>query len=170
MNLRRRTKNDGSFHFSISRILLLGNFVGFPIIGIYSRDISNVGFKWMSFRSIYSLFLLIMSIFFLICYFIWMLNSVGDFSIQTFHTFTLHLRNVLCLILLQRLARNWNHFILKWINVEQYLPTLRTQHEKNFIKRKITILQIVVISISLGKYIQGNRTFWNLNLFFNHNY
>ena len=142
MNLRRRTENDGSFHFAISRILLLGNFVGF---------------KWMSFRSIYSLFLLIMSIFFLICYFIWMLNSVADFSIQIFHTFTLHLRNALCLILFQHLARNWNHFILKWTNVEQYLPTLRTQHEKNFIKRKITILQIVVISISLGKYMQGMR-------------
>lgn len=50
MNLERRTENDGSFHFAISRILLLGNFVGFPIIGIFSRDISNIGFKWMSIR------------------------------------------------------------------------------------------------------------------------
>ena len=56
----------------------------------------------------------------------------------------------LCLVLFQRLARNWNHFILKWTNVEQYLPALRTQYGKKFIKRRITILEVVVISISLG--------------------
>lgn len=151
MHLRRRIENDGSFHFAISRVLTLGNFVGFPIIGINSRDIFDIKFKWKSFRAIYSLYLLVMSIFLLICYFIWLIKSSNEFSVQTFVTFTIRLRNVLCLLLFQRLARNWNRFIVRWTNVEQYLPMYGSRNEKNFIKRRITLLQVVVMSLSVGE-------------------
>lgn len=151
MCLRRRAENDGSFHYAMSRVLMLGNFVGFPVIGIYTRDIFNIKFKWKSISAIYSVYLLIMSTFFLVCYFIWLIKSSNEFTVQTFVTFSIRLRNVFCLVLFQRLAQNWNHFIMRWTNVERYLPMFNSQHERNFIRRRITLLQIAVISISLSK-------------------
>lgn len=142
--------NDGSFHRAISRILLLGNIVGLPIIGILSRDASNVNFKWRSLRAIYSLCLLVMSIFFFICYIAWMIEG-NNVTVQNFVSLIVFLRNIICLFLFQRLARMWNLLMRKWKSVEQYLPMQCTQSEKNITQRRIKILQIIVISISVSK-------------------
>lgn len=101
-------------------------------------------------RAIYSLFLMVMSTIMLLCYFIWMVRA-SEATVSKFTTFINRLRNFICLLYFHSLAKNWKNLIRKWSSVEQYLPLLNTDSEKNVLRRRITMLQIIVISVSTSK-------------------
>jgi hypothetical protein len=150
MNLQRRNENDGSFHRAMSKVLLMGNFVGLPIIGILSHESTRVHYKMKSFQGVYSIYLFIMSILMLVSFMVWICLT-RKVSIQNCQSILVFSRNLITLILFQRLARLWNSFVRKWTAVEEFVPILNKQHEGKCVKRRLTILQIFIFSISIGK-------------------
>jgi hypothetical protein len=142
--------NDGSFHQAISRVLLMGTFLGLPICGIQSSEISNLRFTWKSFRAIYSFYLLVMSIFFLICHICWMVK-LGDLNLSNFVVLATRVRNVICLILFQKLAKEWPSLIRKWKYVEDSLTLINYTHKRNFLRYRIFLIQVFITSMSVGQ-------------------
>lgn len=145
------SNNDGSFHRAISRVLLMGNFLGFPVCGIFSKNPSDLKFSWKSFRAVYSLYLLLMSLFFLVCYICWMISH-GDLNLSKFARLTTFLRNVFCLICFIRLAKVWPGLMYKWSCVEETLPVLNDSKKKHFLKNRIAMVQVLVVAASLGRW------------------
>jgi gustatory receptor len=159
-------KNDGSFHQAISRVLLMGNFLGFPICGVLSKNTSDLKFLWKSFRALYSLYLLAMSILFLICFICWMISQENP-SLSNFVSLTTFIRNVLCLICFQKLAKAWPCLMHKWSLVEESLPMFYDSQKKNFLKTRIMIVHILVLSVSVGEFGESFFSFKLLYFQFN---
>lgn len=147
----RSSASDGKFHKTIARVLILGNFLGFPINGIFSNNVSELRFSWKSFQALYSLYLLSMSIFNLICYIFWMIKP----SLSKYVSIVDLVINVLSLLSFQQLAQKWPELMRKWANVEDTLPLVKDFGERNLLRNRITMIQILILTISAGE----NRTF-----------
>lgn len=145
----RSSNRDGSFHCAISRVLFMGNFIGFPICGFFSRDLSNLRFSWKSLRAIHSFYLLMMSIFFMICFILWLIKH-GNPNFSKFVSLATFIRNVFSLILFHKLAREWPSLMLRWKSVEDSLPMLNDSKDKNFLKTRLLMIQVLVTSVSVG--------------------
>ena len=56
-------KNDGSFNYAIRPVLIMAQcFSLLPVGGVYTKDISNLKFKWISFRIFYAVVVLFFEI------------------------------------------------------------------------------------------------------------
>lgn len=143
-------KNDGSFHNAISRVLFMGNFLGLPICGVFSNNTLDLKFSWKSFRAVYSLYLLAMSIFFLICFVCWLISH-GTPNLSKVISLTTFVSNVLCLICFQRLAKKWPRLVYEWNCVEESLPWQSDSTKKNYLKNRIPMVHVLVVAGSIGK-------------------
>lgn len=151
-------KSDGSFHDAISRVLLMGNFLWLPICGVFSKNTSGLKFSWKSFRAVYFIYLLAMSTFFLICFVCWLITH-GTPNLSKVTSLTTFVRNVLCLICFQRLAKEWPRLMYKWSCVEEPLHELSDSRKKNFLKNCITMVHVLVVLGSIDEF-SWNRKSW----------
>lgn len=147
MNVR----SDDSFHSSISGVLVLGNFLGFPICGVLSKNVSDLKFSFKSFRNLYSLSVLLMSTFSLICFFYW-LTSKGFENLRKFDKLNDLFMNILCVICFQKLAREWPSIMYKWNCVENSLPVVIDSRKRNLLRNRIKKVFLLVMFISVGEF------------------
>lgn len=146
----RNWSSDGSFHQAISSVLFEGTFLGFPVYGIFTKNISDLRFSWKSLRAVHSLYLLITSIFCLICYVNWMIRH-GDPNLSKFVSLAELILNILSLVGFQKLAKKWPELMRKWASVEDSLPKQSNSKEKRLLKKRIMMVQILVCSVSAGE-------------------
>lgn len=149
MNMRNWS-SDGSFHQAISSVLFQGIFLGFPVYGIFTKNISDLRFSWKSLRATHSLYLLITSIFCLICYVHWMVRR-GDPNLSKFVSLAELILNILSLVFFQKLAKKWPELMRKWASVEDSLPKPNDPREKRSLKKRVMMVQILVCSFSAGE-------------------
>lgn len=97
MNIRS-PRRDGSFHQTFSHVLCMGNFLGFPIVGVFANNVSSLRFLWKSLRAI----------FFLVYFTCWLIKH-GNPNLPKFMSLVTTVRNILCLLCKgsRRSGRNW---------------------------------------------------------------
>lgn len=153
-----KLKNDGSFHQAIFLVLLMGNFLGFPVCEINAKTTLGLKFSWKSFRAVYSIFLISMSIFILLCYVHWLFLN-GEPNLAKVNLLIDFFMNFLSVICFQRLAQKWPKLICQWSFVEESLPILKNFKDRNFLKKRITTMSVVVMLICMGKFDKINLCF-----------
>lgn len=142
--------NVGSFQAAISPVLLMGQLFGvLPVCGISSKHPVSLKFKWICFRTIYAMALLLGLGYFNCVTVYWMFNKkieFGKFVMIVFYTC-----NLVSLILFFRLAFCWREIMILWWNVERELPQMKTFFNSNTLPRRIKATTIFLMSLSLGE-------------------
>ena len=140
-----------NFHSSISGVLFFGNFLGFPICGVLSRNVSDLRFSNKSFLNLYSLSLLLMSTFSFTCFIYW-LSLQGFENLRKFDKLYDLFMNILCVICFQKLAREWPSIMYKWNCVENSLPAVIGSQKRKLLRSRIKKVFVLVVFVSVGEF------------------
>ncbi|KAF5298407.1 hypothetical protein FQR65_LT01185 [Abscondita terminalis] len=130
----QETKNYG-FHYLVKNSILLGQcFALLPVDGVTLTE-SKLQFKWLSFRTAYTIITGLLLLLYTICVFIYTLvNSENFFA---FVVVIWNLRAFLGITLFFRISRRWPALVKHWVEVE----TSMTDYEPLiYIKLKYRIL------------------------------
>jgi hypothetical protein len=146
-------KSDESFHQAISGVMFLGNFLGFPISGVLSKNVSDLKYSVKSFRSIYSFVLLAISMLSLICFVYWLFTK-GDLNLRKSDKFYDLFMNILCVICFQKLAREWPTIMYKWNCVEESLPVVIDSKKRKLLRNRIRKVFSLVVFIAVGELLE----------------
>lgn len=158
--------SEKSFHQDVAWVLLMGNFLGLPVCGVFTRNVTELRFTWRSARVAYSLSLLLVSLLILFNY-IYSIIEENKFQISKILPFITHCRSCLCIFLFLKLAKRWPALMKKWSKAEQSLLLLNEPKQTNHLRNRITLLQFIVISSCVGEQnsirdVRKNSQLFNL--------
>lgn len=180
-----KSYSEGNFQKIIWPILLIGQIFGvMPVIGIKSRSSSRLHFKWISWRTFYSLFVVIVlatytlviiwklfgkhvdfSSFGLLSGFIeiWCQNKrdLFDHFIKLFSTFlaylSFYLTNTCAFCMFFGLASKFPSLMRYWEIAEKKLPTFRNQRQKKMYAVRIRSIAFTILILALGILLKLQR-------------
>lgn len=173
--------SEGNFQKIIWPILLIGQIFGvMPVIGIKSPSSSGLHFKWSSWRTFYSVFVVIVLASYTIVI-IWKLfgkhvdfSSFGLLSgfieiwcqnnrfIKLFSTFlaflSFYLTNTCAFCMFFGLASKFPTLMRYWEIAEKKLPTFRNQRQKNMYTLRIRSIAFtfLILALSILLKLQAN--------------
>lgn len=141
--------SNGGFHEGISSVLLMAQFFGImPVSGIKAAKPTDLRLEWRSVRVVYSL-LVIFGIFLMTAVTIYWLLSV-DIEFGRIVTTIFYSSNLVTMILFLQLAQKWPGIMMRWHKVECNLPQQRTFFEVRRLSKRIKVVSLTVLSLSLG--------------------
>lgn len=160
-----------SFKTAIWPFLAIGQCFGvLPVIGIKNRPISQLEFKWISLRAIYSLILAFVfaSYTLLVVYETLVVNvefsSIGSCTKNNLHSSWLNNFdfgvsalllfygiNTLGFISFLTLASKWPKLMRIWGNAEMELPTFRNERQQKRFILKIRFFSLGILFLALSK-------------------
>jgi gustatory receptor len=141
---------NGTFHEAVGFILVVAQLFGImPVSGVRGKHPKNVKFRKFSFRFIWSILLTTGLSWMLVIEIIWIYRSKLEFGkvINLFFDST-NLASLFCFL---ELARTWPKLIVKWNEVEKYLPQLKYQLDKQKMAYEIKMASFVVLFMSMGE-------------------
>lgn len=141
-----------------SVILISQSFGLFPLSGIRSKNPQDINFRWISFRSLFSLFFIL--------YDVYALKVVAQVEFGK----GINARNASgifffgnCMfinILFLRVASNWNCIMIKWMNLETLFTKDRytTDQQSWSMRKKIKVFSIVFLLFALFEHFLSIST------------
>lgn len=134
-----------SFRKSISQTLVFGQLLGLmPICGITS-DLSDLKFKWKSFRCLHFAVVSLGAVFFLILMLLFLYQR-REFSLENIDTLIVYSTNLITIVLFFRLRRKWPKLIECWNNFES-----RLNLNDNENRQQSNLRLMLIVTSSLGK-------------------
>jgi gustatory receptor len=136
----RGTREDflynGSFQEAVGFILAVAQFFGImPVSGVRCKSVNSLKFKKFSIRFIWSIVLIVGLIWMFTIDIIWIYRSHVEFGKVIGTTFDI--TNLVSIFCFMELARKWPEVMLKWNEVEKFLPQLKYQMDK-----QVTIVEL----------------------------
>nr|CAD7444096.1 unnamed protein product [Timema bartmani] len=148
----KSAKNKNSFLVAIRSAMIAGQcFALLPVYGITSGDASALRFRWLSLRTVYSLFMSGGSLMSAVFCFMKMTNDGYSFS-NFACTFFFACASVTVLLFL-RLATRWPEVARRWEMVEL---AMRDYGYPRRMRLKLTSLTVVVLVIAAGEHLLSN--------------
>jgi gustatory receptor len=138
----------GSFHEAIGPVLRVAQVFGlFSVDGVMSKDVSNIEFKWRSFKTIYSmLFLVLGTTECLLCCRL-ILNKGLTLSLSSELSF--YLISMIGAFYILKLATKWKYLMKLWYDSEKVFLKTPYINCKISMKRKIRLWSALIGFLSL---------------------
>lgn len=144
---------DGTFHEAVSFLLAFAQCFGvMPVSGIREKSPRKLKFRKFSFRFILSIFYIIGIAFLAVLDINWIFETKVEFGKLVNLIFDT--TNVASLIFFLELAGKWPELMVKWNELENFLPQLKYQMDKQKLAYKIKMVSIMILCISMGKNCQ----------------
>lgn len=120
---------DGTFYEAVGFILAVGQVFGImPVSGIRSKSPKKLKFKKFSLRFMLSIAYIVGLSWMLVIEIIWLHRSKVEFGkVINFVFDSTNLISIYCFV---ELAKTWPELMLKWNEVEKFLPKLKYQFDK----------------------------------------
>lgn len=120
-----------------------------PVRGVRDKSPKGLKFRKFSFRFVLCLFLSLALLWMLVIEIIWVYRSSLEFGKLINIIFdSSNLLSILCFL---ELARKWPNLMLKWYEVEKFLPQLKYQMDKQKMAYEIKMVSFMILFISMGK-------------------
>ena len=120
---------DGTFYEAVGFLVAVGQIFGvMPVSGIRSKSPKKLKFKKFSLRFILSIIFLVGLSWLLAIEIIWLHRSKVEFGKVINVVFDLS--NLVLMYCFLELAKTWPELMLKWNEVEKFLPQLKYQFDK----------------------------------------
>lgn len=140
-----------TLHRSIAWTLLVGQILGLmPVCGIFANNMSSLKFAWKSLRFFYTIIILIGSILNVIFIFMWIITD--EISLNTIMIFLVYVSNLLNVVIFFRIGLKWSKLVKLWSCLKLNFPSSLFVIPKNYLKRKMNLILMIIIGISLGKW------------------
>lgn len=131
-------------------VMSFAQFFGtMPLINVLSTDVSQMKFKWVSLRTVYSIFCCVCLIGYDVLTIKWVLNEGVEFSRCV--TIIFYTSNVVVMMFFLRLAKHWPKIIRRWKATEDLMSPLLKERSAKQLKKKLIFLAILVMSLALSK-------------------
>lgn len=129
----RGTREDfiynGTFHEAVGMILVVAQLFGImPVSGIRNKSPKSLKFKKFSLRFVFCIALIIGLTWMFVLGVIWLARSKIEFGKVV--GFVFDFTNLLSILCFLELATKWPKLMMKWNEVEQLLPQLKYQMDK----------------------------------------
>ncbi|XP_063697515.1 gustatory receptor for sugar taste 64f-like [Culicoides brevitarsis] len=132
------------FNRAISPAILMAQFFGvMPLYNLTANDVMLLEFKLKSWRTAYSIFCIIATIFSTCTAFV--LAYETNFEISQISPFIFYALNVYIMIEFFRLARKWPRIMRHWERVENAIVNSRNRNLDDSLSRQLRIVTIVVM-------------------------
>lgn len=119
-----------------------------PVRGISSKYAEDLSFRWQSFRSYYSLIVIVL--FGISSGFNAMFVILVNFDFDSVETLIFYASIFAISVAFFQLAMKWPSVVLEWQMVESQLPMLRTERERAALASHIRMIIMIAIGCSLG--------------------
>lgn len=120
-----------------------------PVSGVRGKLPKNVKFRKFSLRFIWSVVLIVGLVWMLALEVLWVNDSRVEFTKVVNLLFdSTNLAAILCFL---ELGTKWPKLIVKWNEVEKYLPQLRYQFDKQKMAYEIRMASFAILFMSLGE-------------------
>lgn len=120
-----------------------------PLVNVLTNDVTKVYFKWMSLRTVYSIFCCLS----LVCYAVvtvkWIISEGVEFSRCV--TVIFYTSSFLAMAAFLRLSMRWPRVIRRWQATEELMSPLLKDKCHKALKAKLAWLTITVLSLSLSE-------------------
>ena len=144
---------DGTFHEAVGSILAVAQLFGImPVHGIKAKNPSQLRFKILSFRFLFSIIYIVGSMLSLCLTVHWIATSKLEFG--KLINFTFEFTNLVALICFLDLGRKWPMLMISWYRVEKCLPQLKYQFDKQKMAYQIKMASLVILFSSLSEYFE----------------
>lgn len=158
----RGTREDflynGTFHEAVGLILATSQIFGImPVRGVRDKSPKGLKFRKFSFRFVLCILLSLGLLWMLVIEIIWVYRSTLEFGKVVNIIFdSSNLLSILCFL---ELARKWPNLMMKWHEVEKFLPQLKYQMDKQKMAYEIKMVSFMILFISMGR-IKFLCCFW----------
>lgn len=147
---------DGTFHEAVGAILAVAQLFGImPVSGVREKSPRKLRFKKVSLRFVLCIAYIICLSWMVTLDMLWIYSTKVVFGkiIGIIFDFT----NLLSLLCFLELATKWPELMIKWNEVEKFLPQLKYQMDKQKMAYEIKMASFVILFISMGKLFTENR-------------
>lgn len=125
-------------------------FLFFPISGVFNKDHRNLNFKWISVRTLISVWWLFCAITFLFLELKRLFNS-GEVNAKSIMNAVFYLSSLSYGILLFRLAKEWPIFVGYWCQMEKHFLNSRFNSGWS-LKNKVLALMVFILTGALFEH------------------
>ncbi|TDG48489.1 hypothetical protein AWZ03_005033 [Drosophila navojoa] len=144
--------HNGSFLEAIKPVLIIAQiFALMPVRGISSKCAEDLSFRWQSFRSCYSLVVIVL--FGISSGFMAMFVILVNFDFDSVETLIFYASIFAISVAFFQLAMKWPSVVLEWQTVESQLPMLRTERERAALASHIRMIIMIAIGCSLVEHL-----------------
>ncbi|EDW19618.1 gustatory receptor 64e [Drosophila mojavensis] len=144
--------HNGSFLEAIKPVLIIAQiFALMPVRGISSKYAEDLSFRWQSFRSYYSLIVIVL--FGISSGFNAMFVILVNFDFDSVETLIFYASIFAISVAFFQLAMKWPSVVLEWQMVESQLPMLRTERERAALASHIRMIIMIAIGCSLVEHL-----------------
>lgn len=151
---QRGTREDfmynGTFHEAISFVLATAQLFGImPVSGIRGKTPRDLKFRKFSFRFVLCLVYMFGLFWIMTMDVLWIYRTRIEFG--KLINFVFDFTNLISLFCFLELARKWPQLMLKWNEVEKFLPQLKYQMDKQKMAYEIKMVSFMILFISMGE-------------------
>lgn len=120
-----------------------------PVRGVRDKSPKNLKFKKFSIRFIVAISFILGLMWITVIDAIWIFRTTMEFAklINLIFDFT----NLLSFLCFLELARKWPRLMMRWHEVEKFLPQLKYQMDKQKMAYQIKMVSLLILSISMGR-------------------
>lgn len=141
---------DGSFHEAIGLVLAVGQCFGImPVRGIYTKSPTNLRFTKCSLRFLWCIFLSLGFAATSSLTLLWI--SRTNLKFGKLINFIFDFSSFASLICFLDLAKKWPKLMIRWKEVEKFLPELKYQMDKQKMAHEIKMIALWILVFSMGK-------------------
>lgn len=142
---------NGTFHEAVGLILAVAQVFGMmPVGGVRKKSPKNLKFRKFSFRFLLCIGYMVGLCWILVLEVIWIYRSKLEFG--KLINFIFDFNTLISMFCFFELARKWPKLMVKWNEVEKFLPEVKYQIDKQKLAYEIKMVSLVIFSVSLGKY------------------
>lgn len=140
---------DGTFHEAVGCILVVAQLFGImPVRGVRDKSPKNLKFKKFSIRFVLAILLILSLVWITVIDAIWIFRTTMEFA--KLINFIFDFTNLLSFLCFLELARKWPRLMMRWHEVEKFLPQLKYQMDKQKMAYEIKMVSLLILSISMG--------------------
>lgn len=141
---------NGSFHEAVGFLLAIGQIFGvMPVSGVRGKSPKRLAFRKFSIRFIYCVSLCVALVWLISLEILWINKTKLTFDklINCFFDWM----SLISILFFLELATKWPELISKWQEVEEILPQLRYQMDKQKLAYEIKMVSLVILFVSMGE-------------------
>lgn len=142
---------NGSFHEAVGMVLAVAQCFGImPVNGVREKLPSHLKFKKFSLRFVLCLLFISGLSWIVILDVIWIIETKIEFGKLV--NFVFDFTNLLSVLFFLELAGKWPDLMMKWNEVEKFLPQLQYQMDKQKLAYKFKMASVLILFISMGRF------------------
>lgn len=151
----RGTREDfmynGTFHEAVGVLLAFGQLFGImPVSGVRAKSPKKLKFRKFSLRFVLCLVVCCIYIWMTTLDIIWIANTERAFG--KLRNLFFNLTNLISILCFLELATKWPAIMVKWYEVEKFLPQLKYQLDKQKLAYEVKMISLIILSLSMGEF------------------